>query len=48
MYQVMVIVLNYNKRDLLLECLRSLDRQTYDSCSVVVFDNASTDRRNVL
>lgn len=43
MHQVMVIVLNFNKREMVLECLQSLVRQTYQPCNVVVFDNASTD-----
>lgn len=43
MQQVLVIVLNYNKRDMVLECLESLGRQSYRACRIVVFDNASTD-----
>ena len=43
MQQVLVIVLNYNKKEMVLECLRSLERQAYRPCSIVVVDNASTD-----
>ena len=43
MQRVLVIVLNYNKKDMLLECLDSLQKQAYQSCHVVVVDNASSD-----
>jgi len=43
MQQVLVIVLNYNKKDLVLECLASLQKQSYSPIHVVVVDNASTD-----
>ena len=43
MQQVLVIVLNYNKKDMLLECLGSLQTQAYQPCEIVVVDNASTD-----
>jgi len=43
MQQVLVIVLNYNKKTMLLECLESLERQAYIPCQIVVVDNASTD-----
>jgi len=43
MQQVLVIVLNYNKKAMVLECLRSMERQAYRPCIVVVVDNASTD-----
>jgi len=43
MQQVLVIVLNYNKKEMVLECLRSLEKQAYRRCVVVVVDNASTD-----
>jgi len=43
MQQVLVIVLNYNKRDMVLACLASLQKQAYSPVHVVVVDNASTD-----
>lgn len=43
MQRVLVIVLNYNKKDMLMECLESLQKQAYPSCDVVVVDNASSD-----
>ena len=43
MQRVLVIVLNYNKKDMLLECLDSLHKQAYQACDVVVVDNASSD-----
>ena len=43
MHRVLVIVLNYNKRDMLLECLASLQKQAYQPCDIVVVDNASSD-----
>jgi hypothetical protein len=40
---VFVIVLNYNGRKYLKDCLSSLASQTYANCGVIVCDNASTD-----
>ena len=40
---VVVIIVNYNGGDHILECLRSLKRQTYANYRVVVVDNLSTD-----
>ena len=40
---VLIVVLNYNKKDLLLECLASLCGIEYPNYHVVVFDNASED-----
>jgi GT2 family glycosyltransferase len=37
-----IIVLNYNTRDLLIDCLASIQRYASD-CEVIVVDNASTD-----
>ncbi len=41
--QATVVVLNWNGRDYLRECLRSLFAQTYSAMRVLVVDNASTD-----
>jgi len=43
MTQVLVVVLNHNKKDMVLECLASLYRQAYGPCHIVVVDNGSTD-----
>lgn len=40
---VFVIVLNYNGREYLKDCLSSLASQTYANCRVIVCDNASTE-----
>ncbi|MDH5363078.1 MAG: glycosyltransferase family 2 protein [Aigarchaeota archaeon] len=41
--QVVVVILNWNGRELLESCLRSLERTTSRSSHVVVVDNGSTD-----
>jgi GT2 family glycosyltransferase len=41
--RVAIIVLNWNLRDDLAECLASLKRQTYPNSLVIVVDNASQD-----
>jgi hypothetical protein len=43
MSQVLIIVLNHNKKDMVMECIASLARQSYVPVHVVVVDNASTD-----
>ncbi len=43
MSSVSVIVVNYNRGDLLGHCLRSLVNQTYDKTDILVVDNGSTD-----
>lgn len=40
---VAVIVLNYNKKDVLLNCLKSVMKITRADCEVIVVDNGSTD-----
>ena len=42
-YQVAVVVVSYNTRELLLECLASV-RSSSDTVEIVVVDNASVDR----
>lgn len=45
---VSVIIVNYNTRDLLLQCLASIEKQTKDvSYEVIVVDNASNDDSEV-
>jgi GT2 family glycosyltransferase len=41
--QVSIIVLNYNGRDYLRNCLRSIQQLTYPFIEVIVVDNGSTD-----
>lgn len=38
-----VIIVNFNGRDLLDECLGSLQRQTFNNFEIIVVDNASSD-----
>lgn len=40
---VSIIVLNWNGRDLLVECLCALQAQTYPNYEIIVVDNGSTD-----
>lgn len=41
---VSVIIVNYNTRDLLIQCLASIQKQTKDvSYETIVVDNASSD-----
>lgn len=40
---IRVVVVNWNRRELLRACLNSLARQSYSSFDVVVVDNGSTD-----
>ena len=41
--RVTAVVVTFNRRDLLVECLRALERQTHPLDRVVLVDNASTD-----
>jgi rhamnopyranosyl-N-acetylglucosaminyl-diphospho-decaprenol beta-1,3/1,4-galactofuranosyltransferase len=40
---VYAVVVTYNRREMLLDCLRALERQTHPLSGVLVVDNASTD-----
>jgi GT2 family glycosyltransferase len=40
---VSVIIPNFNGKEMLRECLRSIQSQTYGNCEVIVVDNNSTD-----
>lgn len=40
---VTVIVLNWNGRELLEDCLQSLEKVNYEHFNVLVVDNGSTD-----
>lgn len=39
----MAVVLTYNRRDLLRDCLKAIERQTHGCRGMIVVDNASTD-----
>ncbi len=41
--QVTAVILNTNRRDDTLDCLKSLSQQSYPALSVMLLDNASTD-----
>lgn len=43
MEKVAAVVVTYNRKELLKECITSLLHQTYDSLDVIIVDNASTD-----
>jgi GT2 family glycosyltransferase len=47
MNRVAIVVLNWNGIEDTLECLKSLERQTYSSFHVVVVDNGSIDDSKV-
>lgn len=40
---VAALVVTYNRKALLLECIDAITRQEYPACTIVVIDNASTD-----
>ena len=41
--KVIAVVVTYNRKNLLKECIEALLNQEYDDCSILVVDNASTD-----
>ena len=41
--KVSIIIVNYNGRQLLEKCLKSLDQTSFKSFEIIVVDNASTD-----
>ncbi|MBI4446789.1 MAG: glycosyltransferase family 2 protein [Acidobacteria bacterium] len=43
---VSVVVVNYNRAQLLKECLESLQKQTYRDIELIIVDNGSTDHSN--
>lgn len=40
---VLAVVVSYNRRELLMQCIHSLLKQDNAACDVLVVDNASTD-----
>lgn len=43
MPKVSVIIVNYNGKRLIIDCLKTLGRQGFEDYEVVVVDNGSTD-----
>lgn len=43
MKRVAAVVVTYNRKELLEECIDALLHQTYNDCDIIVVDNASTD-----
>ncbi len=41
--KVAAVVVTYNRKELLTECIDALLNQNYDNCEILVIDNASTD-----
>ena len=41
--KVMAVIVTFNRKDLLHECIEELLNQDYDNCHILVIDNASTD-----
>ncbi len=41
--KVMAIVVTYNRKELLKECINALISQNYRNCEILIIDNASTD-----
>lgn len=41
--KVIAVVVTYNRKELLKECINALLNQEYDNCDVLIVDNASTD-----
>lgn len=41
--KVMAVVVTYNRKELLKECIDALLIQEYDNCDILIVDNASTD-----
>ena len=40
---VTAVVVTYNRKDLLIECLEAIQSQSYPVSSILLIDNASTD-----
>lgn len=41
--KVIAVVVTYNRKELLKECINALLEQEYDNCDILIVDNASTD-----
>ena len=45
-YLVSIVVLNYNAGELLLDCIKSIKKSTYENLEIIVVDNISNDSKN--
>lgn len=43
MKKVIAVIVTYNRKELLKECINALLNQNYENCDVLIIDNASTD-----
>jgi GT2 family glycosyltransferase len=43
MPKISVIIINYNGKDVVIDCLRSLEKQTWKDFEIIVVDNGSSD-----
>lgn len=43
MNEIAVIIVTYNRKELLMQCIESVRRQTYTNLDIIVIDNASSD-----
>ncbi len=43
MKKVIAVVVTYNRKELLKECIEALINQDYKNCEILIVDNASTD-----
>ena len=41
--KVIAVIVTYNRKELLKECINALLQQDYNNCDILVVDNASTD-----
>lgn len=48
MKKVAAVVVTYNRKELLVECIDALLNQSFSDCDVIIVDNASTDGTNEL
>ena len=42
-YKICAVVVTYNRKELLINCLNAINQQTYKPHMVLIVDNASTD-----
>lgn len=41
--KVIAVIVTYNRKELLKECIENLKKQDYENCDILIIDNASTD-----
>ena len=42
-YKICAVVVTFNRKELLINCLNAINEQTYKPHTVIIVDNASTD-----